>query len=96
MREAKQLAFRDFSLKELRVRNCNAASAMRIARTRSCYRIFMSVIVNHFTAEIQVHELDLQSLLVAALLGVPVDPPNAFRAARPSRRVVGKDDRFRH
>lgn len=69
MREAKQLTFRDFSLKGLRVSNCNAASAMRIARSR--YRIFMSVIVNHFTAEIQIHELDLESLLVAGLVGVP-------------------------
>jgi hypothetical protein len=54
------------------------------------------VIVNHFTAEIQVHELDFESLLVAGLVGVPIDPPNAFKAARPSRRVVGKYDRIRH
>jgi hypothetical protein len=79
VREPKQLAFSDFSLKELRVRNCNGASAMRIARSR--YRIFTSVIVNHFTAELQVHELDLESLLVAGLVGVPIDPPRLQSSA---------------
>jgi hypothetical protein len=42
------------------------------------------------------HELDFEPLLVAGLVGVPIDPPNAFKAARPSRRVVGKYDRIRH